>query len=474
MGAIYVATHHMLEHRVAIKVPHQPLGGLETEALERFKREGKILARLKHPNVVKVYDAGIENGLAFLVMEFIEGRNIEKRLETAPPTLTQVVKWHVDLADALSYIHAKEVIHRDIKCANIIITNEGIPILVDFGIARSDTLANVTANTFSIAGTIRYLSPELLGGDPPGPRSDIYGLGVVLYRCLTNHYPFDGPSQAAIIAAIARGQYAPAHHHNGQIPRWLSDVIDTCLKKDPEARYDSGFALRDALCQGLEREGVRDAPAPGHAAGSTNSTLGISVLFQQDTVVVDPVEDTGGIRKAGTPRRGRPDPGGFVDKVWRRITQTREPLIARLEPWAVYIAALAIPVLLGIVLIALLQGRTTPEPEADPPERGATATPAPVIPGPIRRVMEAASSDEVYDLLQGYRTGAMLTFGADRSGFQHPGDCYIVVYEEGGVIAVLSPERPDGGRTELYSSQEISGDVEHTYAGYDLYWVLLL
>ena len=247
MGTVYVGTHKELGKEVAIKIPLASIVRRE-DAMIRFKREGKILAALNHPNIVAVHDAGIDNGYPFLVMEYIEGENFDSRVKRlGGEDIDNVIKLCSQISDALEYMHTRDVIHRDIKSANIILDASGTPILTDFGIAYSSdfTVENLTTDGFM--GTLRYVAPELLSGGFPSALSDIYSFGVVLYECLAGASPFDGMSAAVIMKQILEEEPVPIQHERPEVPDWLAALVNKCLAKKIEDRFQSAGEILRAL-----------------------------------------------------------------------------------------------------------------------------------------------------------------------------------------------------------------------------------
>ncbi len=238
MGTVYKARDVHLDRWVALKV--LPPGLQEhPETLERFKREARALARLKHPSVAAVYDANVESGFPYLVLEFVEGENLEQVLaERGPLEVQEVVRMGVELAEALDHIHQHHVVHRDIKTSNIIIGPEGRAVVADFGIALVATLPRISRGAL---GTPEYMSPEQADGKPLDGRADLYSFGVVLYECLTGTVPFDrdGESLAELtvmMQEIMEAPLPPLRTRRADVPAWLAAVVERCLAKKPEDR----------------------------------------------------------------------------------------------------------------------------------------------------------------------------------------------------------------------------------------------
>jgi eukaryotic-like serine/threonine-protein kinase len=260
MGIVYRARDRKLDRLVAIKVL-PPV--LERDAMvrERFLREARTAASLSHPNIVPVYHADEVDGHVFFAMAYIDGESLGTRL-TEGGTLSQaeLVPLLIDVAYALDYAHARSVIHRDVKAENILIDRAtGKALLTDFGIARVTDVAPMTA-TGQVLGTVWYMSPEQVMGEPMDGRSDLYALGVVAFRALSGRFPFECDVPAAILVAHATRPAPPLASITSRVPATLCAIVDRCLAKDPDARYRTGAELAKAL-EELDRA-PRDDAAP--------------------------------------------------------------------------------------------------------------------------------------------------------------------------------------------------------------------
>jgi len=428
MGSIFIALQNGLNRRVALKVPHQ---FMDEHTRKRFIREGETLAKLSHPNVVRVYDAGIEDDMVFMAMELIEGETLEQRMVGNTPSLNQIIQWGTELADALHYIHSQQVIHRDIKDQNIIINHQNHPVLVDFGLARNDTMTQITINDRAFLGTFIYASPESFEGKPITPQSDIYSLGVVLYKCVANAFPYDGKSPREFISTLFQTTHLPAHEVNPEIPVWLSDILDRCLAKDPALRFQSGEALRDAL-----REGVDSSHIPS----------GVAQNIQANAHPIPSQENT-------------------PSTTTKQATK-KSPL---LKPRAI-LMSIAVIALISAGILAyssnlFVGGNTTEAPVTESSD--ATAP-------PIDSLMQANSVDSLEEILKQYQREAILTYGSSTEGFTNPGDCYVIAYNASGVVTILSPEDSKGQRINLKTQVPVSSAFEDSFQEAAFLWVLLL
>src|SRR5690606_3219825 len=253
MGVVYLARETRLDRPVAIKVLPPHLTG-DATIRERFLREARTAAQLSHPHIVPIYRAEEANRCAYFVMAFIEGENLAERVrDRGPLPPVEVVRLLRESAWALAYAHLRGVVHRDIKAANIMIERgSGRAVLTDFGIAR-DSHASSLTQAGEVVGTVHYMSPEQANGLPLDGRSDLYSLGVAGFQALSGRLPFEGDNPAAVLLAVSSrtapslGAVAP------QVPAPLVEVIDRCLRKEPDERYPTGEALAEALELALER-----------------------------------------------------------------------------------------------------------------------------------------------------------------------------------------------------------------------------
>jgi predicted Ser/Thr protein kinase len=272
MGAVYLARDTVLGRPVALKVPHfRPEDGPEVR--ERFLREARLLAALRHPNLCPVFDAGVVDGVPFLAMAYLEGSSLAQRLRAGPswPQRAAAALVH-RLALALAEAHDRGIIHRDLKPANIILTNRDEPVVIDFGLARSarPDEARLTG-TGAILGTPAYMAPEQAAGEVAalGPACDIYSLGVILYELLAGRLPFEG-SPLEVLARIRAQPPAPVSAHRPDVDPALDAVCRRALAKRPADRYRDMRALADALAAYLRA----DAPPPARPRPAWRGRLG--------------------------------------------------------------------------------------------------------------------------------------------------------------------------------------------------------
>jgi len=245
MAQVWEAHDEILDRPIAVKVLHPHLAS-DHAFLERFRREAIAAARLAHPDVVAIYDTGVDQDVAFIVMELVRGITLRQLLEQRDLTLGRAVEIAVQVADALDYAHQAGIVHRDVKPGNILICDDGRVKVADFGIAKAVVDRDLT-QTGALLGTAKYLSPEQVEGQPQDARSDVYALGVVLYEMVCGRPPFDGETEMAVALQHVQGRPLPPRQVRAGIPRPLEAAILRAMARDPEQRYPTAGDLRTAL-----------------------------------------------------------------------------------------------------------------------------------------------------------------------------------------------------------------------------------
>jgi O-6-methylguanine DNA methyltransferase len=247
MGVVYQAHDRVLDETVALKVFHADRCSGDPEQLARVVDEVRLTRRVTHPNVVRTHDVGADGGDRFLVMEYVEGVSLAHILAARGHLpLAAALVLGMQLCRALEVVHARGVLHRDVKPENILLTAEGQLKLSDFGVA---TLRDAVAGDgigFTATGTPPYMAPELLLGEPADVRTDVFGAGVVLHECLTGRRPFGGSTPTALAASMLRGGRLPIAADR-RIPPALAQIVSAALAADPERRPGSAAALHDGL-----------------------------------------------------------------------------------------------------------------------------------------------------------------------------------------------------------------------------------
>src|SRR5688500_5693024 len=266
MGVVFIARDLKLHRHVAIKtlLPHLVA---DERVRERFLREARTAAALAHPGIVPIHRADEVDEQVFFVMGFVEGDSIAQKVRDQgrlPPR--EVVGYLRDVAPALGAAHERGVIHRDVKAENILVDRRsGRAVVTDFGIARLAEAAPLTA-TGLVLGTVHYMSPEHVSGEPVDARSDIYSLGVVAYQALSGRFPFDSEMASAVLVAHVTKAPPRLASVAPDVPASLARLVDRCLAKDPAARYASCAELGDALAE-LTSELIATATAAAADGG---------------------------------------------------------------------------------------------------------------------------------------------------------------------------------------------------------------
>lgn len=258
MGVVYRGHDQELERDVAIKVLNQALFG-EKER-DRLIHEAKMIARLKHPNIVSVHDVGEFENAPFFVMEYIDGTSIR---DVEPGDLDEIIQICIQICQGLEHAHENGIIHRDLKPENVLFERDGRVKLVDFGIARSDVTQVTNAGT--IAGTVNYMAPEIAKGEDVDGRADLYSLGVMLYELTTGQLPLTADSLVAVISKHLFEEPVPPNETNPDLPLNINDLILSLMSKDPDERpYSAGELLQilESTEFGLIDEKAAEIPSP--------------------------------------------------------------------------------------------------------------------------------------------------------------------------------------------------------------------
>ncbi|MCA9581049.1 MAG: serine/threonine protein kinase [Myxococcales bacterium] len=248
MATIYRAVQEPLGRMVAIKALKASIA-IDSQFAERFQREARFMASLQHENIIHVHDFVVEGDSMYIVMEYVRGIDLYDLLEKTPQLVPEVAAIvALQVARALDYAHFRGIIHRDIKPANVMISHQGEVKLMDFGIARDDTLSDLT-ETGTGLGTPSYMSPEQILGDKLDFRSDIFSLGIVLYQMLTGQKPFVEDDARTVMQKIRLDRYMSPRRLRPGVPRPLERILARCMEKMPANRYPTTQALIDDLVE---------------------------------------------------------------------------------------------------------------------------------------------------------------------------------------------------------------------------------
>src|SRR6267378_328920 len=257
MGEVYRARDTRLDRAVAVKILPSHLSE-NPEAKQRFDREARTISSLSHPNICTLYDVGHQEGIDYLVMEYLEGETLADRLRKGPLPVEQVLKYGIEICEGLERAHRSGVVHRDLKPGNIMLTKGGAK-LMDFGLAKPAVPASPLSSGLTrtidtprypltaegmVVGTFQYMSPEQVEGKEADARSDIFALGAVLYEMVTGKRAFEGKTTASTIAAIVAAEPPPISSVQPLSPPALEGTVKSCLAKDADERLQSAHDVK--------------------------------------------------------------------------------------------------------------------------------------------------------------------------------------------------------------------------------------
>jgi serine/threonine protein kinase len=272
MGEVYRARDTRLERTVAVKVLPARLS-TSPESRQRFDREARVISQLSHPHICALYDVGHQDGVDYLVMEYLEGETLADRLVKGGLPTEQVLRYAIEIADALDKAHHDGIVHRDLKPGNVMLTKSGVKLL-DFGLAKAvlppssapatalPTMTPALTQEGTILGTFQYMAPEQLEGKEADTRTDIFAFGTVLYEMATDRKAFSGKSQASLISSIMASEPAPISSISPMTPPALDRVVKTCLAKDPDDRWQTAHDVAVQLRWIQESGSVAGLPLP--------------------------------------------------------------------------------------------------------------------------------------------------------------------------------------------------------------------
>ncbi|MDQ3966473.1 MAG: Stk1 family PASTA domain-containing Ser/Thr kinase [Actinomycetota bacterium] len=418
MAEVYLAHDDVLDRNVALKVMNERYAA-DDEFVERFKREAQSAAALSHPNIVSIYDRGeSEDRTYYIAMEYLPGGTLKDRIlkrGPLPPRTAAAVA--LQIAEALRAAHRAEVVHRDIKPHNVLVTAAGDVKVGDFGIARAASSSTMT-KTGSVLGTAHYISPEQAMGEPVGPQSDLYSLGIVLYEMLTGTLPYDAETPIGVAMKHVNGNLVPPRELNPNVPEGMDAITTRLLAKNPEERYADAAELIEDLeraINGLQPANATTRPMDRLAPAGTAQTRAASVP------PMSPETRDGGKRRSERRRRRR--------------------------PWVPVLLLLLLLALLGGISYAFAQGMMTPKAQV-PNLVGASS---------IEEAQEWAGED--FNIVEGDRKESKEPVGTvlsqdPEAGIEQPKGSTISVDVSGTQIADL----PDvEGETREEAEQMLEG-----------------
>jgi Protein kinase domain len=332
MGVVYRAYHAQLERTGAIKVMQAISPDPDTVA--RFRREAQAIAKLRHPNIVDVYDFGEHNGTPYMIVEYVPGGSLASRMEKGPLDSTTAIRYLRGIASGLDYAHNHGVVHRDVKPANVLMTNDESPVLADFGLAKLLEGSSLKSMTGVTTGTPAYMAPEQVTGQRVGPAADRYSLATIAYEMLTGVIPFHGEALMELLYSQVHRMPPHASARNAALSPEVDAVLIKGLAKDPAARWGSSTELVEALAAALT----------AHPAQVLAETM----------VMARPVVAAQAVKSAVVPP---PPSTGFVEEETTLAYPSPPPPPAPARPshrgrWIAGIAAgVVLAVLLGLVAV---------------------------------------------------------------------------------------------------------------------------
>ena len=348
MSTVFRATDRVLERTVAVKMLAEHLSD-DDKFVARFRREALAVAKLTHPNIVQVYDTGIDSGRHYIVMEFVSGRSGAQILQAQGKLESRLaVEIAVQACSGLDYAHRHGIVHRDVKPANLMViggpgTEGGDDVtvkLADFGIARAAEQTRLT-QAGSVVGTAAYLSPEQARGEEATPASDVYALGVVCYQLLTGRLPFEGASLGELTVRREKERPLSPSAYDREIPDALSATVLRSVENERERRYQDAASLADALRGGLAGQ----APPPG--------TTATSVLAAGAATTA-----TGRTETPPPPRPPRRPPRPVITPAEQRPQRSAAARIGRAFG-AILLMAIVAAIVAGLILLVTDAGQQT-------------------------------------------------------------------------------------------------------------------
>ncbi|MCL1975823.1 MAG: Stk1 family PASTA domain-containing Ser/Thr kinase [Firmicutes bacterium] len=282
-SVVYKGQDILLNRKVTIKILREEYASND-EFVRRFRREAQAVASLSHGNIVSVYDVGFEENMHYIVMEFVEGHSLKEYIKQKGVLTVQIASViMMQILDGISYAHEHGIIHRDIKPHNILLSKDGRAKVTDFGIAVGMTDMTQTYNTSSrIMGSVHYIAPEQVQGQPVTEKSDIYSAGVVFYEMLTGQLPFSGDTPISIAMQHVQAELILPHQLNTKVPMGLSYVVMRAMRKNPDTRYDNVREMMEAIRNATEGLNSVYVPLPEENLENTRKLTAILPVKDMD------------------------------------------------------------------------------------------------------------------------------------------------------------------------------------------------
>jgi serine/threonine-protein kinase len=354
MSSVHQATDLILERTVAVKILAEHLSDDE-RFVARFRREALAVAKLIHPNIVQVYDTGIDEGRHYIVMEYVQGRSGAQILQRQGPLdADTTAEIGAQACAGLDYAHRRGIIHRDVKPGNLMVTGgpsgggEMTIKLTDFGIARAVEQTRIT-QVGSVVGTAAYLSPEQVRGEEATPATDVYALGVVLYQFLTGRLPYEGSTLAELAVRQQNEKPLPPSTYNDDVPETLGAAVLRALEGDPNRRYASASELAGGLVLGLQGEDVTLPLEEGTAATNVLGETGTRRLDQTAQTEYRPAQPSPTRRPVPRAPQQRPAPPPMPAPVQARRKRSAFSRFARFVMALVALVLIAAAVAAAVI-----------------------------------------------------------------------------------------------------------------------------
>ena len=292
MANVYLAYDTILDRNVAIKVLRGDLANDE-KFVRRFQREALSASSLSHPNIVAMYDVGEDDGLYYIVMEYIEGKTLKQLLKKRGSlTLSEAIDIMLQLTDGMAHAHDSYIVHRDLKPQNIMIQDDGQIKITDFGIAMALNSTQLT-QTNSVMGSVHYLPPEQAAGKGTTIKSDIYSMGIIFYELLTGELPFKGDSAVEIALKQMKEPLPDVHKLNNDIPQSIENIILKSTAKNPKNRYDDAKSMHNDLLTALNDDRINEPPYvypyPEHEVDETTKIM--EPISDSEEGIATPITD---------------------------------------------------------------------------------------------------------------------------------------------------------------------------------------
>ena len=299
MANVYLGYDKILDRNVAIKVLRGDLANDE-KFVRRFQREALSASSLSHPNIVAMYDVGEDDGLYYIVMEYVEGKTLKQLLKKRGSlTLSEAIDIMLQLTDGMAHAHDSYIVHRDLKPQNIMIEDDGQIKITDFGIAMALNSTQLT-QTNSVMGSVHYLPPEQAAGKGATIKSDIYSMGIIFYELLTGELPFKGDSAVEIALKQMKEPLPDVHKLNNDIPQSIENIILKATAKNPKNRYDDAKSMHDDLLTALNDDRINEEPYvypyPEHELDETTKVMKPIKDEEKEEIIATPITDEKGKR----------------------------------------------------------------------------------------------------------------------------------------------------------------------------------